>query len=77
MGGDSIAGNRLKETGTYHWEKEAPILFRISTNESGFTALPGGYRTGKGHFREIGEFGYWWTSTEGSDSGNLAWHQHV
>ncbi|HLO60699.1 MAG TPA: fibrobacter succinogenes major paralogous domain-containing protein [Bacteroidales bacterium] len=38
LGGDSISAAKLKETGTSHWR------FNTGTNESGFKALPGGYR---------------------------------
>lgn len=34
------------------------------TNETGFTALPGGKRDGDGEFAVFGEFGYWWSATE-------------
>jgi uncharacterized protein (TIGR02145 family) len=33
-------------------------------NASGFDALPGGWRRWNGEFREIGSYGYWWTSTD-------------
>jgi len=32
-------------------------------NKSGFTALPGGYRSSNGKFFNIGYYGYWWSST--------------
>ena len=61
LGGESIAGGKLKERGIAHWH--SPNYG--STNESGFTALPGGYRSGYGAtFNQIGYSGYWWTSTE-------------
>jgi uncharacterized protein (TIGR02145 family) len=34
------------------------------TNESGFSALPGGGRYGDGSFGNAGTNGYWWSSTE-------------
>jgi uncharacterized protein (TIGR02145 family) len=33
-------------------------------NESGFSALPGGYRWEDGRFFRDGSFGYWWSATE-------------
>jgi len=36
-------------------------------NSSGFTALPGGYRSfGDGNFYNVGNTGYWWSSTAGA-----------
>jgi uncharacterized protein (TIGR02145 family) len=71
LGGASIAGGKLKEKGASHWGETN----RLSTNESGFTALPGGVRDHFGSYysmgdRIIGGAGYWWTSTE---TDNLAW----
>ena len=54
-----ISGN-LKETGTSHWL--SPNYG--ATNETGFTALPGGYRYDFGTFSNIGQNGCWWSSTE-------------
>ncbi len=34
------------------------------TNETGFSAVPGGYRSGMGYFLEYCCLGLWWTSTE-------------
>ncbi len=59
LGGATVAGGKLKETGTSHWMSP-----NIATNESGFTALPGGWRLGTGTFESITGYGYWWTSTE-------------
>jgi len=44
LGGDEIAGGKLRETGTLHWRSA------VATNESGFTALPAGYREIDGSF---------------------------
>ena len=60
LGGEKVAGGKMKEAGITHWEKPNTGV----TNESGFTALPGGYRNNKGAFANFGFFGFWWSSTE-------------
>jgi uncharacterized protein (TIGR02145 family) len=61
LGGESVAGGKLKEAGTAHWTTPNTG----ATNESGFTALPGGYRYWfDGSFANIGLLSYWWSSTE-------------
>lgn len=59
----TTSGEKLKEVGFTHWLPPNP-----ATNESGFTALPGGFRNNYGHFDNIGNVGYWWTATP-SDPG--------
>lgn len=59
LGGENIAGGKLKETGATHWNSPNTG----ATNESGFTALPGGARFDDGFF-QIGDIGVWWSSTE-------------
>lgn len=71
LGGMDIAGGKMKETGTSHWVTPNTE----ATNESGFTALPAGYRSLTGAFHSIGSYGFWWTSTEWSSSG--AWYRDV
>ena len=60
LGGTSIAGGKLKETGTTHWNSPNTG----ATNETGFTALPGGYRYVDGSFKFIGGYGFWSSATE-------------
>ncbi|MCD4679592.1 MAG: hypothetical protein K8S00_04325 [Bacteroidales bacterium] len=68
LGGASVAGGEMKETGTTHWI--APNTG--ATNNSGFTALPAGIRSG--HPLEVGRFKlrtrntYIWSSTDESSS---------
>jgi len=60
IGGENVAGGKLKEIGTTHWE--SPNMG--ATNETGFTALPSGGRNIGSYFTEIGVMNYWWSSTE-------------
>jgi len=53
-------GGKLKEAGTTHWNSPN----EGATNESGFTALPGGYRTNYGQFADLGYDAHFWSSTE-------------
>jgi len=71
LGGESVAGGKLKETGTTHWASPNTG----ATNETGFTALPGGVRSYDGIFSGIGDTGYWWSATEGS--ADDAWYRVV
>ena len=59
LGGENIAGGKLKEAGTSHWLSPNTN----ATNESGFTSLPGGARYVDGTFVNLGSNGGWWSST--------------
>ena len=66
LGGDSIAGAKLKEAGSLHWSNNNPE----TTNESGFTALPGGYReiSNSYPFNFKDTEGIWWCRTESNSN---------
>jgi uncharacterized protein (TIGR02145 family) len=68
VGGEYYAGGRLKEQGTGHWTNPN----YGASDFYGFTALPGGFRTGlnTGSFRAMGYLGRWWVNT---DSANPWW----
>jgi uncharacterized protein (TIGR02145 family) len=58
LGGSNLAGGKLKSTGTGYWL--SPNFG--ATNESAFSALPGGHRADNGGFLLEGQDGYWWCS---------------
>lgn len=64
LGGVIIAGDKLKEAGTSHWN----WYLSAGTNSSGYTALPGGHRGDNGQFYSIFTYGWWWSSSEYSIS---------
>jgi uncharacterized protein (TIGR02145 family) len=67
----SIAGGKMKETGTTHWQTPNTG----ASNSSNFTALPGGDRNYFGNFDgAIGIVGGWWSS---SASGNFGYHTYI
>lgn len=61
LGGESVAGGKMKEVGTTRWLTPNTG----ATNISGFTALPAGYRYIFGdQFGFIGQNAIFWSSTE-------------
>ena len=57
-------GGKMKECGNNLW----PYPNTGATNESGFTALPGGMRSGNSSYDFTGQTGgVWWSSTEDPD----------
>jgi uncharacterized protein (TIGR02145 family) len=64
LGGFEVAGGNLKETGTTQWFNPNAG----ATNESGFTAIPGGRRWDFGMFDFVFYYGEWWSSTANASS---------
>jgi len=62
LGGDSVAGGKLKEYGYYHWYSWNNENVWAS-DEYGFTALPGGCRDSWGKFYNRSSRGYWWAAS--------------
>ena len=60
IGGPFNAGEKLKDWNSGNWD-ENPTPER---NETGFSALPGGYRDIHGKFKDIGIQACWWSSEE-------------
>lgn len=66
--GAGVAGGPMKEAGTAHWKGPNTS----ASNDCGFTALPGGYRSYNGTFNLMRIEGFWWSSTEKSWYGSKA-----
>ena len=58
LGGQSVAGGKMKSVGTAYWNSPNTG----ATNESGFSALPGGIRNTDGSFNYISDFAFFWTA---------------
>ncbi len=71
LGGEAVAGGKLKETGFTHWLEPNSE----ATNETGFSGLPGGGRTWGGIYEYINGGGTWWTSS--SDNGTDGWIRYL
>lgn len=73
LGGEDVAGGKLKEAGTEHWISNNTG----TTNESGFTALPSGERSDSGAYWGMGYYTHFWTSTEAVSSSHARyWRIH-
>jgi uncharacterized protein (TIGR02145 family) len=60
LGGGSVAGGKMKSVGTAYWNSPNTG----ATNESGFSALPGGYIFITGSFHSYRESSFFWSATE-------------
>ena len=69
LGNDSTSGGKLKATTLWNSPNTG------ATNETGFTALPGGQRDSYCWNSLLGSYGYWWSSTD--DSGSNGWYRSL
>ena len=67
LGGESVAGKKMKSSDLWPESK-------AGNNESGFLGLPSGCRNSFANFSQIGEYAYWWSST---DNGSNAWYRFL
>ncbi len=68
LGGVSIAGGAMKETGLTNWS--TPNIG--ATDSSRFTGLPGGFRDNNGDYLLLGNLGQWWSSLQFSTFGSCS-----
>jgi uncharacterized protein (TIGR02145 family) len=59
LGGEMVAGGKLKSTGLDHWS----LFNEQATNESGFSCLPGGISSSEANTFFLGENAYFWTTS--------------
>jgi uncharacterized protein (TIGR02145 family) len=71
LGGDVIAGGKMKSTGTQYWASPNTA----ADNNSGLSGLPGGnrYSNSNGPYNAIGGSGYWWSSSQNNTTN--AWYR--
>ncbi|MFN5317502.1 MAG: FISUMP domain-containing protein [Bacteroidia bacterium] len=69
LGGADVAGGKMKSISGWNSHN----IF--SNNESGFSGLPGGYRTNYGTFLVFGDYGLWWSTSEAD--GTNAWYRSL
>ncbi|UCG28351.1 MAG: fibrobacter succinogenes major paralogous domain-containing protein, partial [Bacteroidales bacterium] len=68
LGGSSVAGGRMRDTGSDLWILPSPG----ANNRSGFSGIPAGGRGRFGSIDEIGYYATWWSSS--SHDSTFAWH---
>ncbi|MBK9357316.1 MAG: fibrobacter succinogenes major paralogous domain-containing protein [Bacteroidales bacterium] len=72
LGNEDFAGGKLKETTMLHWFNPNTG----ATNQSGFTALPGGRREyTDGSFINKGTDGFWWTGS--AYNPDYSWYRYL
>ena len=71
LGGESVAGGKMKEVGIASWISQNTE----ATNTSLFTGLPGGSRNYNGQYSGLGSSGSWWSSTEFNTV--IVWYRYL
>jgi uncharacterized protein (TIGR02145 family) len=78
LGGRIVAGSKLKEYGTSHWDELDSGESSGATNSSSFTALPNGfYNQNLNKFTYVGKTGYFQSSTESSYGEESNYYLHL
>jgi len=68
------AGTKLKATSGWNSYNGVPV----GTDDYGFSALPGGYGVSDGRFFDVGNRGYWWSSSNrNTDINNCTWYKRM
>jgi len=70
LGGERVAGGKMKTTGSTYWNSPNGG----ATNESGFSALPGGFRSFDGSFNFIRILAYFWIA---KDDFSFPWYRNL
>ena len=71
LGGTSVAGGKLKVSGTRTWGSPNSD----ADNSSGWAGLPGGNRADQGSFSQDVSTGLWWSTT--SATATTAWYRYL
>jgi uncharacterized protein (TIGR02145 family) len=66
----TIAGGKMKSSSTQYWVSPNTS----ATNESGFSALPGGFREPNGSYSAFGFYSFWWSSQSATSN---VWNREV
>lgn len=72
-GSAANVGARLKSTTDWKLYEGQ----RLGNNETGFNALPGGYRRSDGSSAHVEEFCFWWASTPKENDDGGAWRRYL
>jgi uncharacterized protein (TIGR02145 family) len=70
-GTDNNVGGKMKATTLWNAPNEG------ATNESGFSGLPGGYRTAGSFFDLLGRYTAWWSATEYGFNAGFVWERFL